>query len=110
MLAVVVPAVIISDVMMAGMSGYEFCQHLKRDEKLRGIPVILLTGENSPEDFKAGSDAGGSSVCHKAIQVRKSAKRSPDAISCAAFARRLVLRIPNRGFASRRNRELTAPL
>lgn len=58
MLAVVVPGVIISDVMMAGMSGYEFCQHLKSDESLRRIPVILLTGENSPKDFKAGSDAG----------------------------------------------------
>lgn len=58
MLAVVVPAVIISDVMMSGMSGYELCQQLKRDENLRRIPVILLTGEASPKDFKAGSDAG----------------------------------------------------
>jgi CheY-like chemotaxis protein len=57
-LAVVVPAVIISDVLMSGMSGYELCQRLKRDENLRKIPVILLTGENSPKDFKAGSDAG----------------------------------------------------
>lgn len=58
MLAVVVPAVIISDVMMSGMSGYELCQQLKRDENLRRIPVILLTGESSPKDFKLGSDAG----------------------------------------------------
>ena len=58
MLAVVVPAVIISDVFMSGMSGYELCQRLKRDENLRRIPVILLTEENSPRDFKAGSDAG----------------------------------------------------
>jgi CheY-like chemotaxis protein len=58
MLAVVVPAVIISYVLMSGMSGYEFCQQLKSDENLRRIPVILLTGEASPKDFKAGSDAG----------------------------------------------------
>lgn len=57
-LNVMMPAVIISDVMMAGMSGYELCQQLKRDEKMRRIPVILLTGEASPKDFKAGSDAG----------------------------------------------------
>jgi len=58
MLTVVVPAVIISDVMMSGMSGYELCQQLKRDENLCRIPIILLTGETSPKDFKAGSDAG----------------------------------------------------
>jgi DNA-binding response OmpR family regulator len=58
MLAGIVPTVIILDVMMAGMSGYELCQQLKRDEKMRRIPVILLTGETSPKDFKAGSDAG----------------------------------------------------
>lgn len=58
MLAEVVPAVIISDVMMSGMSGYELCQQLKRDENLRRIPVILLTGESSPKHFKLGSDAG----------------------------------------------------
>jgi CheY-like chemotaxis protein len=58
MLASIVPAVIISDVMMSGMSGYDFCQRLKRDTRMRRIPVILLTGETSPRDFKAGSDAG----------------------------------------------------
>ena len=58
MLAVVTPSVIISDVLISGMSGYEFCQQLKSDENLRRIPVILLTGESSPKDFKAGSDAG----------------------------------------------------
>jgi CheY-like chemotaxis protein len=58
MLTSIVPAVIISDVTMSGMSGYEFCQQLKRDTRMCRIPVILLTGETSPRDFKAGSDAG----------------------------------------------------
>jgi CheY-like chemotaxis protein len=58
MLASIAPAVIISDVMMSGMSGYDFCQRLKRDTRMRQIPVILLTGETSPRDFRAGSDAG----------------------------------------------------
>jgi CheY-like chemotaxis protein len=58
MLAVIAPAVIVSDIMMAGrMSGYEFGQCLQRDKNLRGIPVILLTGENEPNGFKAGNDA-----------------------------------------------------
>ena len=58
MLTMTAPALIISDVMMSGMSGYELCEQLKRDESLCKIPVILLTGQTSPKDFKAGSDAG----------------------------------------------------
>lgn len=71
MLAVSVPALIISDVMMSGMSGYEFCQQLKRDQKLRGIPVILLTGEASTKDFKAGSDAGAVMYVTKPFQPER---------------------------------------
>ncbi|HKV06357.1 MAG TPA: response regulator [Candidatus Acidoferrales bacterium] len=58
MLRTLAPAVIISDVTMAGMSGYEFCQQIKKDKDLAKIPVILMTGETSPKDFKAGRDAG----------------------------------------------------
>jgi len=52
------PVVIILDVMMSGISGYDLCTQLKQDQKLRNIPVIFLTGEASPKDFKAGSNAG----------------------------------------------------
>jgi len=36
------PDVILTDVNMPGMDGYEFCQKLKSDDKLRKIPVVLL--------------------------------------------------------------------
>lgn len=67
----IAPAVIISDVMMSGMSGYEFCQELKRDKDLCGIPVILLTGETSPKDFKVGSDAGAVMYLTKPFKPEK---------------------------------------
>jgi len=53
-----VPAVVVSDVTMTGMSGYDFCKAIKQDPKLGKVPVILLTGEGAPKDFKAGRDAG----------------------------------------------------
>jgi CheY-like chemotaxis protein len=71
MLRATVPAVIISDVMMSGMSGYELCQHLKRDQSLCRIPIILLTGETAPKDFKAGSDAGAVMYVTKPFKPEK---------------------------------------
>jgi CheY-like chemotaxis protein len=55
---VAVPAVVISDVTMSGMTGLEFCQRIKKDPELAHVPVILMTGEGAPKDFKAGREAG----------------------------------------------------
>ncbi len=48
------PAVVISDVEMPLMDGYEFCRTLKADPALRSIPVILLTSHTEPEDIFRG--------------------------------------------------------
>ena len=55
------PDLILLDVMMPKMDGYEACSLLKNDEQLRKIPVVLFTGK-AQEDFedvgkKAGADA-----------------------------------------------------
>lgn len=53
-----VPSVIILDVMMPGMSGYDVCQVVKRSDRLEKIPVIFLTAKGSPQDYKTGMDSG----------------------------------------------------
>jgi putative nucleotidyltransferase with HDIG domain len=52
------PLVIISDIVMPVMGGYELCRRIKDTENIRGIPVILLTGLSEPEDVIAGLACG----------------------------------------------------
>ncbi len=44
--------------MMPEMNGFELCRHIKNDQNLRHIPVILLTGLSEPSDVIQGLSAG----------------------------------------------------
>ena len=61
------PDVILLDVMMPGMDGYEVCRHLKSKATTAGIPVIFLTGKNAPEDADLGFKVGGVDYITKPI-------------------------------------------
>src|SRR5512133_1308604 len=52
------PDLIISDVWMPRMNGYEFCRTLKTDGTLKDIPVILLTSMSSFRNILEGLNAG----------------------------------------------------
>jgi two-component system OmpR family response regulator len=54
------PDLILLDIMMPVMDGYEVCGRLKKDPQTIGIPVLFLTGKDAKDDagmsFKAGGD------------------------------------------------------
>jgi two-component system, sensor histidine kinase and response regulator len=51
--------VILLDIMMPGMNGYEVCEKLKQNPKTRDIPVIFLTALREIENIKRAFQAGG---------------------------------------------------
>ncbi|WP_084490067.1 response regulator transcription factor [Niabella ginsenosidivorans] len=56
---------IISDIMMPGMDGLEFCDRIKSDFNLSHIPVILLTAKNTLQAKIEGLDAGADAYIEK---------------------------------------------
>ena len=53
------PDLILLDVMMPGMDGFEVCRHLKQNEQTRLIPVIFITALSDQRSRIRGIDAGG---------------------------------------------------
>ncbi|KMQ50331.1 sensor histidine kinase [Chitinispirillum alkaliphilum] len=52
------PDIILSDIMMPEMNGYELCQRIKAEPGLKTIPVILLTALTEPQDVINGLTCG----------------------------------------------------
>jgi serine phosphatase RsbU (regulator of sigma subunit) len=59
------PDLILLDVMMPGMDGYEVCRRLKADPATRDIPVIFLTGQTGTDDETRGFEVGAVDYIHK---------------------------------------------
>lgn len=59
------PTLVISDVIMPQMDGYELCRRIKQAATLRNIPVILLTSLNDPADVVRGLECGADSFIFK---------------------------------------------
>jgi YesN/AraC family two-component response regulator len=63
-----VPDIVISDVMMQGLSGIEVCSRIKEDPVLNHIPVILLTASSSPEIKLKGIEGGADDYISKPFE------------------------------------------
>ncbi|MCG3137291.1 MAG: Response regulator PleD [Phycisphaerae bacterium] len=52
------PDMILLDIMMPRMSGYEVCKHLKNESRTREIPVIMITALNESSDYERAMECG----------------------------------------------------
>jgi diguanylate cyclase (GGDEF)-like protein len=63
------PDLILLDVMMPGVDGYDACRQLKADPRTKGIPIIFVTAMDHEEDEAAGLDAGAIDYLTKPIRA-----------------------------------------
>ena len=59
------PDLILLDVMMPQMDGYEVCSHLKADRRTGDIPIMFLTGKTEVSDETRGFEVGAVDYIHK---------------------------------------------
>ena len=62
------PDLILMDVMMPGLDGWQATRLLKGDPKTANIPVVFVTARDRPEDVAAGFEAGGIMYVNKPVE------------------------------------------
>ncbi len=62
-----IPDIVLLDVMMPGMDGFEVCRRIKQNPKTAHVPVVMVTALDQPSDRVAGLDAGADDFLTKPV-------------------------------------------
>jgi len=84
------PDLILLDVMMPDMSGFDVCKNLINDEKTKHIPIILVTAKSGPEDIKEGLEAGAFDYVKKPFNRVELMARVKSALKLSEANRQLL--------------------
>ena len=89
---------VLLDVMMPGMDGFEVCRRLKADERWRHIPVVMLTARDAIRDMVLGLEIGADDYITKPFNTEELIARIKVLLRIQGMSQELI----------RRNRELQA--
>src|SRR5665213_821706 len=62
-----IPDIVLLDVMMPGMDGFEVCRRIKSDPRIAHVPVVMVTALDQPSDRVAGLEAGADDFLTKPV-------------------------------------------
>jgi diguanylate cyclase (GGDEF)-like protein len=85
------PDLIILDVQMPEMNGYEVCQTIKGNDKTSSIPIVFLTANSSNEDEEYGLEIGATDFIRKPISPRIVSARVSNILNLQQATRKLEL-------------------
>jgi signal transduction histidine kinase len=84
------PDLIILDVMMPKLDGYDVCQRLKSDENTKYIPVLMLTAKSEVEDKVKGLDIGADHYLAKPFNYKELSARVRSLVAVKTAREKLV--------------------
>ena len=70
-----VPDVVLLDIMMPDVDGYQICTHIKNSDKLKQIKVVFMSAKTKDTDIQKGYDLGASLYIIKPFSTREFAKQ-----------------------------------
>ena len=75
------PDIILMDVNMSWIDGFELCKAVKKNEQFRDIPIVFISGRGEPEDRRRGREAGAADYFVKPLDLNALIKRLQELIA-----------------------------
>ena len=97
------PDLILLDIMMPGMDGYEVARRLKADDKTAKIPVIFVTAKIEEEDEAFGFDIGAVDYIRKPVNSRVTLARIRSQLELKRYRDQLTRTVATSKASARRN-------
>jgi chemosensory pili system protein ChpA (sensor histidine kinase/response regulator) len=69
-----VPSLVCLDLTLPRESGYELCEHMQREARLRGVPILVMSDRASPEDMAHAEQVGANAFLKKPFTREKLVK------------------------------------
>ena len=84
------PDLILLDIMMPGIDGYEVCRRLKKDAELQDVPIIFVTAKGDTEDIVQGFEAGAVDFIMKPFRQEEVCARVKTHLALSAAIKKLI--------------------